>query len=208
MKLRSPSKKKEVHQQYKYYRNLLSMLIKKSKQNYYERFFRNKLKNVKNMWKGIRSLIAIKNLSTSNISMQKHKGTTVTDPLHIANIFNDYFSSITEKTKVNIKFSNKSFQNFLHHPNEESLFIAPADVHEVNLIIFLLNSDKSTGPNRVPTKILKLLKNDISTHLADIFNLSFSSGVFPSVVKIAKVIPVHKKESKLLYSNYTLCEKQ
>ena len=51
-------------------------------------------------------------------------------------------------------------------------------------------------------KILKLLKNDISTNLADIFNLFFSSGVFPSILKIAKVIPVHKKESKKFCSNY------
>ena len=131
-----------------------------------------------------------------------YKGATVTDLLHIVNIFNDYFSSIAEKTKANIKFSNRSFQDFLHHPKEESLFITPTDAHEVNLIISWLNSDKSTGPNSLPTKILKLLKNEISTHLADIFNLSFSSGVFPSILKIAKVIPVHKKESKLFCSNY------
>ena len=134
--------------------------------------------------------------------MLTHKGATVTDPLRIANIFNDYFRSIAEKTKANIKFSNKSFQDFLHHPNEESLFITPTDAHEVNLIMSSLNSDKSTGLNSLPSKILKLLKNEISTHLADIFNLSFSSGVFPSILKIAKVIPVHKKESKLFCSNY------
>ena len=84
--------------------------------------------------------------------MLAHKGATVTDPLHIANIFNVYFSSIAEKTKANIKFSNKLFQGSLHHPNEELLFIAPTDAHEVNLIII------STDPNSLPTKILKLLK--------------------------------------------------
>ena len=51
--------------------------------------------------------------------MLTHKGAIVTDPLHIANIFNDYFSSIAEKTKANIKFSNKSFKDFLYHPNAE-----------------------------------------------------------------------------------------
>ena len=153
-----------MHQQYKYYRN------------YYERFFKNNLNNLKNIWKHIRSLIAIKHSPASNIHMLTCKGATVTDPLHIANIFNDYFSSIAEKTKANIKFSNKSLQNFLYHTNTESLFIAPTDTREVNLIMSSLNSDKSTGPNSLPTKILKLLKNDISTHLADIFNLSFSSG--------------------------------
>ena len=49
--------------------------------------------------------------------------------LRIASIFNDYFSSIAEKTKGNIKFSNKSFQDFLHHPSEESLFKTPTDAH-------------------------------------------------------------------------------
>ena len=34
--LKSPVKKKKNYEQYKYYRNLLSTLMKKSKQNYYE----------------------------------------------------------------------------------------------------------------------------------------------------------------------------
>ena len=149
--------------------------MKKSKQNYYERLFKNNLNDLKNIWKRIRSLIGIKHSSASNIHILTHKYATVADPLRIANIFNDYISSIAEKTKANIKFSNKSFQDFLHHPNEESLFITPTDAHEVNLVISSLNCDKSTGPNSLPTKNLKLLKNEIYTYLADIFILSFSS---------------------------------
>ena len=30
------------------------------------------------------------------------------------------------------------------------------------------------------------------------------TGVFPSILKIAKVVPIHKKQSKLGYSNYRL----
>ena len=52
------------------------------------------------------------------------------------------------------------------------------------------------------TKILKLLKNDISCQLADIFNMSFTSDVFSSALKIAKVLPVYKMDSKLDFSNY------
>ena len=44
---------------------------------------------------------------------------------------------------------------------------------------------------------MNLLKNDISSQLSEIFNISFSSGVFPSILKTAKAIPVHKKDSKL-----------
>ena len=34
------------------------------------------------------------------------------------------------------------------------------------------------GPNSTPMKILKLLKNDISQQLSDIFNVSFLTGQF------------------------------
>ena len=38
--------------------------------------------------------------------------------------------------------------------------------------------------------------------MADLFNLSFTTGVFPSVLKTAKVVTVFKKDSKLDYTNY------
>ena len=57
-----------------------------------------------------------------------------------------------------------------------------------------LDACKSSDPNSIPVKILKLQKNDISQQLRDIFNMSFP--------KIAKVIPIHKKQSKVDYANY------
>ena len=39
--------------------------------------------------------------------------------------------------------------------------------------------------------------------MADFFNLSLITGVFPSVLKTAKVVPAFKKDSKL-YCNYRL----
>ena len=62
----------------------------------------------------------------------------------------------------------------------------------------------TSGPNSIPYRILFLLKNEISKQLADLFNLSFMTGVFPSVLKTAKVVPAFKKDSKLNYSNYRL----
>ena len=38
--------------------------------------------------------------------------------------------------------------------------------------------------------------------LVDLFNLSFMTSVFPSVLKTAKLVPVLKKDSKLNYRNY------
>ena len=53
-----------------------------------------------------------------------------------------------------------------------------------------------------PIKILKLLNKDISDQLAILFNQSFSSGIFPSILKTSKIIPIYKKGSKLECSNY------
>ena len=80
--------------------------------------------------------------------------------------------------------------------------MSPTDKTEIENVISSLDSNKSVGPNSIPTKILKLLKNDISSQLSEIFNISFSSGIFPSILKTAKVIPIHKNNSKLDFSNY------
>ena len=39
--------KQEVHLKYKYYRNLLSTILKKSKQSYCEKFFQNNLNDIR-----------------------------------------------------------------------------------------------------------------------------------------------------------------
>ena len=33
-------------------------------------------------------------------------------------------------------------------------------------------------------------------------NLSFSTGIVPTILKTAKVVPIHKKDSRLEVSNY------
>ena len=47
-----------------------------------------------------------------------------------------------------------------------------------------------------------LLKIEFFKQLVDLFNLSFTTGIFPLVLNTVKVVPVFKKNSKLDYSNY------
>ena len=42
----------------------------------------------------------------------------------------------------------------------------------------------------------------MSEHLTDIFNLPITTGVFVNSLKSAKVISIHKKNLKLVMSNY------
>ena len=65
-----------------------------------------------------------------------------------------------------------------------------------------LSPSKAIGPKSILTKILKLLINDVSSQLTELFNLCFSCGVFTLILKTSKVIPVYKKYSKLKCSDY------
>ena len=73
---------------------------------------------------------------------------------------------------------------------------------EIFVIISSLNINKSCGPNSIPTKILHLAEYQIPKLLSTICNLSFSTGIFPIILKAAKVIPIHKKDSKLEVSDH------
>ena len=76
------------------------------------------MNNIKNTWKGIKSLISLKTVA-SNVPtvLSLDNGDTITNPYDIANTFNNYFASIAETTKKSIKYlSNESIStNSQHH---------------------------------------------------------------------------------------------
>ena len=44
--------------------------------------------------------------------------------------------------------------------------------------------------------------NNIASLLAFVFNLSLANGTRPDLLKLAKVIPIYKKDSPDLFTNY------
>ena len=109
---------------------------------------------------------------------------------------------MAETVQSKIKFSNKFFKSFLSTKNNDSFIITATNKEEICKVISSLNISKSCGPNSIPTKILHLVQDQIPTHLATICNFSFSTGTFPTILKTVKVIPIHKKDSRLEVSNY------
>ena len=92
--------KEEFHTNYKKYRNLLSTLMKKYNQAYYDKYFERNWNNIKNTWKGIKSLISLKTVASHVPTvLSLDNGDTITNPYDIANTFNNYFASIAETTK-------------------------------------------------------------------------------------------------------------
>ena len=59
-----------------------------------------------------------------------------------------------------------------------------------------LKTNKAVRLNSIPTKILKTYSKSLSKPLSELINLSFTLGKFPTILKIAKVITIHKKGEK------------
>ena len=109
---------------------------------------------------------------------------------------------MAETTKKSIRYSHKHFSDYLSSEGSSTIFLQPTDKEEIANVISSLNSNKASGANSIPNRILFCLKNEISKQFTDLFNFSFMTGVFPSVLKTAKVFPAFKKHSKLDYNNY------
>ena len=88
-----------------------------------------------------------------------------------------------------------------------TFIITATNKEEICKVISSLNINKSCGPNSIPTKILHLVQDQISKHLAAICNLSFSTGICPTILETAKVVPIHKKtlNSKCLTTELFFC---
>ena len=104
-----------------------------------------------------------------------------------------------KKRKYN---GTKSYRDFLSSRLLENFIFEEPTEHEIKSIVSSLKINKSSGPNSIPTHILHLLKEEICNPLKKIFDLSFSTGKHPDILKISKTIPIYKKGSRLLVSNY------
>ena len=84
IKSKDPQTKEHHHVKYKTYRNMLSTLIKKSKMNYYNHYFKNNWDNIKNTWKGIKSILNINNTHSNIPKILVSNNTTNAEPIEIS----------------------------------------------------------------------------------------------------------------------------
>ena len=86
--------------------------MKRSKQAYYDKYFETKWNNIKNTWKGIKSLFSLKSVVSSVPTvLPLDNGHTITNPYDIANTFKNYFVSIAKTTEKSMKYSHKHFSD-------------------------------------------------------------------------------------------------
>ena len=71
--------------------------------------------------------------------------------------------------------------------------IYQSQLKELPTFLHNLNPHKATGPDDIPTYLLKELSYEIAPILMKIFQSSLHQGVLPAEWKSANVIPIFKK---------------
>ena len=195
--------KSYLHQSYKLYRNRIVSLLRLSKKIHYSNYFILNTANMKKIWIGVRELISSKSTkASSGISLQTENGKLTSDPSEVTECFNKFFTNIADKIRSTIPPSKNHFSKWLSNPNPNSFFLNPTTPHETANVIRSLSRNKATGPCSIPYDIFECCSDSISNILSKLINLSFSTGVFPSKLKEAKVIPIFKKGSPIIPENY------
>ena len=190
-KKRQP-KNENIKRLYNLFRNRVNRERKKSKVTYYAKYFKEHSNNSKKVWEGIKSIINTKNPSSTVTSQLNINGRIIDKPKEIAESFNNFFTDIGPNTEITIPHNpSVKPEKYLRNRNQFNFLIAHTSKEEVLEMISHLEN-KSTGPQSIPIKLLKIIPDLIIVPLCKIICTSFSTGVYPDALKICKVIPIHK----------------
>ena len=166
------------------------------------KYFRCNKSDTKNIWKGIKQLVALKPKAyTTPTKIVTSSNTVLTKASDIANAFNHYFVNVGKSLSQTIPKVDVSFSSFLFNPLPRRCFLSPMSVQEIQDTISL-QAGKASGPFSIPVSLLKSLNSIIGKPLEILHNLSFSSGTVPDSFKMACVIPVYKSGSSSSLPNY------
>lgn len=190
----------EMQQTYKLYKNKLTALIKKTKQNYYENLINGYQYNSKQLWKVVQDITKTKKMNNEITLLTNAADQKITELKEIANEFNDTFSNMGKKLAQNIKLDkNIPFEQFR---SLKSFVMLDTDYQEINSIINELKNNKSPGCDGLKSETVKCISDYIIEPLVFIINRCMSLGHWPSVFKDTIVIPIFKKGDNTIPSNY------
>ena len=127
-------------------------------------------------------------------------GEHITDPVKIADVFYEYFTSINATTVLpgheNLATSQSELdvllQDFVNShiaPSSQDKFCIPLITKETDKAdLSKILSNKATDLDGISVRVLKEALPEISSSLALIYNASISNGVFPADFSTSSII--------------------
>jgi len=175
---------------YNKFKNTVCTRIKNAKRAYFKRRFTENGGCASDMWNVLRKLLNRSRKST-NIVLNMD-GSSITDDYGVATVFNEYFSAAADRIVESIPDGNVDPLLYMAGMEmDKSFFAVPSTPNEVFGIISSLKM-KGSPLSEIPTFIYKRLNRYLCSLISDLFNRSVSFGIFPDVLKKARVVPIHK----------------
>ena len=189
---------------YKIYKNKLTSILRTAEKEHYSKLLSDAKGNIKDTWKILNAAMNKKKSSTEFPTHFELNGTNIVNKQIIADEFNNFFVNVGPNLAMNIPVVNNAayVYDYMGQQNLNSMFINPVNEAEVIRIIKLCKPKDSMDYDDISMWVLSRIAPQVVKPLVHICNLSYSTGIFPSEMKIAKVIPLFKNGNKSDFSNY------
>ena len=189
---------KTLHSQLVYtdYKRVLNSSLRSAERNHYDTLFKANTKNLRKTWTIIKEVInESKNSTLPSKFIINNKITT--DGKETSERFNDFYVNKGKNLAKKIPDTDKNPTSYIKQSNMSSIF-QNADVTKI--ICFL--KEACPGWGGMHSKAIKPTFAIYLSPLVHILNLSLNQGVFPSELKIARVIPIYKGGDNMQINNY------
>ena len=188
-----------IHSEYSNYRNKTMNLIRKCKENFYQNSFSRNISNIRATWKLINKIC--NRTQTTSIDKIILDGNIISEPIQLAESFNNFFVNIDDELAGNLPHSTESPYKYVKTNPLPHIELDPVTPQECSAIINSLKNTKECI-DHISVEIFKKFHGYILPVLCDLINLSFTYGIFPDCFKHATVIPIFKKGDPQNISNY------
>ena len=189
---------------YKKYRNLLSRIIKISKDHYDAALIEKYEQDKRRVWQQINKMTNRKSRKKTNVELLiDSKGNEINDIKEIADNLNNHFNTIG--TKMASKFDHSVTNDPLRHISRSpmcSIYFLLATNDEISKFISEIEEKKATGPDGISAYLVKISREVLTPTLTKILNTCIQKNTFPNLMKTAEIIPLHKEGDKTNSTNY------
>ena len=171
-------------------------------------YYSNKCEEIRNngskLWKLINKITNKTQNKQSIIDKIKVDGILIERPKEISNTLANYFANIGDNLSNKLPPPKYFLNHYLNKIRtcQSMMFATPTTPTEINNLINSLANKHSCGYDNISNHMLKWLRPVISEPLSIIFNLSIKHGVFPDLMKIAEIVPLHKGGDESMCNNY------
>jgi Reverse transcriptase (RNA-dependent DNA polymerase) len=192
----------ESKQCYVNYRNVYNKLLRASKKMYYKDHIQANKRDPKKLWKLLKE-VSTGEEGQSKIEKITEDGKVISNPTEIANHFNKFFSSIGNKISESVLPTEKDACDYVDaNQDVPDLDLGATGPIQVSEILKNFESKNSTDIDGISIKLLKFVAIEVSLPLAHVFNLSLSTGTFPSKLKQSRIVPIFKSGEQDNCDNY------